>query len=148
MAKSFEILTALKEHLEGISSENGFNHDVKSVHIGMRSPDRINNRPSIDIEAQGTDHEYFQGADNTISTLSIAIRGYVDPTDDAVEKQWDLIEDICDRISTNITLGLSYQFDMKYLETATDAGLEFLDKYPRMVFVLVEILYEHNSTDF
>jgi hypothetical protein len=148
MSKPYEILAALKEHLESIKTENGYNHDVSSVHIGMRSPDKINDRPTLDIEAEGTDHEYFEGSANTVSALTIVIRGYVDPSDNAVEQQWKLVEDIADAVSSNITLGLSYQFDMKYLETATDGGLDLTDRYPRMVFVLVEVLYEHLDTEY
>lgn len=148
MSKPYEILAALKAQLETITTESGYKHDVSSVHIGMRNPDRINDRPTIDIEAEGTDHEYFEGSGNTISSLTIVLRGYVDATDDATQKQWELIEDIANAISANITLGLSYQFDLKYLETATDAGLELTGSYPRMVFVLIEALYEHQDDDF
>ena len=148
MAKAYQILTALKTQLETISTANGYNHTVQSVHIGMRNPDKINDRPTLDLEGQGTDHQYFQGADNTLSTLTVVVRGYVDPTRDAVKQQWDLIQDITSAVSSNITLGLDFVFNLKYDESATDGGLTLLDRYPRMIFVLLTISYEHLATDF
>jgi hypothetical protein len=147
--KVYQILSALKTQLETISTANGYNHDIADVHIGLRTLDKIAARPSIDISAQGTTHEYFEGSSNVVSELTVMVRGYVDPDPDtATQDQWNLVEDICDAISTNITLGLSFQYDMKYIETATDAQYEQLSQYPRLVAVLIKIYYEHLDTSF
>lgn len=146
--KPFAILEALKGQLESISIGAGYNNDVVDAHIGIRNSSRLLAMPAIDLATDGTDHERFEGASNTISTLTVVIRGYISPSDTAESDMWDLIEDICDALSSNITLSLSYVFDTRYEETATDNSLEILENSVRMVFVLATVHYEHNDEDF
>lgn len=145
--KPVQILEALKEQLGSIATEDGYNTDVVNVHIGIRNPSRLMNLPVLDISSDGTDHEHGP-AGNTVSSLTVVIRGYVSPSDTAESDMWDLIEDICDALSTNITLSLPFVMHTLYDETATDNSLEILGNSVRMVFVLATVHYEHDDEEF